>query len=259
MKWRKTHMRKSENINTLLALSEQGDQKARIQLCNKLGMMYYHGHDGVEQNYEEAAKYFQAADDKNMLGECYLHGLGVEPNIEKTIELWEKACEEHCRYYDVMFKLAHLYGDGIEMEPDYEKARYWWRSLAENDEGVFGQLGAFPQAMYQLACYYYEGKGVKKDLKQALKYFRYTIDLFTQMEWIYYKEYDREQYTIKNYFREKHGNITISDEPDFIIHARKILVKNGYKSAINKIINDAQKGDKRAAEILKEFGIPFDA
>ena len=185
-------------------------------------MCYLFGH-GVEQNYEEAAKCFLAADDKDMLGECYLHGLGVERNVEKTIELWETACEEVCRYYDVMQKLAHLYGDGIEMEPNYEKALYWWNSLAENDMGEFGQEGAFPEAMYQLACYYYEGKGVKKDIKTALEYFRYTIDLFY---WrndgdIYYEEYDREKHVIQVHCHK------ISDEPDFIIHARKVLAKHG--------------------------------
>lgn len=61
-----------------------------------------------------------------MLDECYLHGLGVERNVNKTIELWEAASEERSRYYKVMLKLGHLYGDGIEMEPDYEKALQWW-------------------------------------------------------------------------------------------------------------------------------------
>lgn len=197
-----------------------------------LGKCYLFGR-GVEQNYEEAIKCFLAADDKDMLGECYLHGLGVERNVEKTIELWEMACEEHCRCYDVMLKLAHLYADGIEMRPDYEKALYWWYQLAENDMGEFGQEGAFAEAMYQLACYYYEGKGVKKNLKRALQYFRNTLDLFyNQNEGdVSYVEYNRECHVIQYHSRKIEGYITISDEPDFIIHARKVLVKH---SQINR-------------------------
>lgn len=274
-----------KDINTLFTLAEQGDNRARMQIGSmyyygrggveqnyeeaikwfkaagcyrKLGLCYLYGH-GVEQNFEEAVKYFISAQDKDMLGECYLHGLGVERNVNKTIELWETACKERCRNYDVMHKLAHLYGDGIEMEPNYQKALNWWYQLAENDSGEFGQQGAFPEAMYQLALYYYEGKGVKKNLKLALKYFRYTIDLFldNNQDSVYYVEYDRSNYVIKPHFHKVEGDITISDEPDFIIHARKVLVKQGCKSAINKIKKAAQNGDKKAVEILKEFGVEF--
>ena len=278
------YMRKLEDFNTLKALAEQGDNRAQKHLGSryyygrggveqnyeeaikwfkaagwheKLGMCYLYGH-GVLQNFEEAVKCFLAADDKEMLGECYLHGLGVEPNINKTIELWESACENHSRNYNVMFKLAHLYGDGIEMDPDYEKALSWWHQLAENDSGEFGQEGAFAEAMYQLACYYYEGKGVKKSLKWALKYFQYAIDLFYNGQdkgKVFWVEYDRENYVIKPHSCKFEGDITISDEPDFIIHARKVLIKHGRKSVINKIKKAAQNGDPQAEEILKEFGL----
>lgn len=278
-------MRQPKDINTLLALADQGDNRARGQIGSryyygrggveqnyeeaakwfraagwygKLGLCYLYGH-GVEQNYEEAVKCFAVAGDKNMLGECYLHGLGVERNIHKTIELWETACEERCRYYDVMLKLAHLYGDGIEMEPDYKEALKWWYRLAENDSGEFGQEGAFAEAMYQLACYYYEGKGVKKSVKWALKYFRYTIELFYEKSQgeVFFVEYDREHHVIKPHCHKVEGSVTISDEPDFVIHARKVLVKHGNKSVINKTKKAAQNGDERASEILKEFGIVF--
>lgn len=56
-----------------------------------------------------------------MLGICYLHGFGVERNVEQTIALWETACEDG-QNYELMFRLAHLYGDGIEINPDYQKA-----------------------------------------------------------------------------------------------------------------------------------------
>lgn len=280
-------MRLPKDIKTLLAEAELGDNRARVLIGSryyygrggveqnykeaikwfkaagwygKVGLCYLYGH-GVEQNYEEAVKCFVAANDKDMLGECYLHGLGVERNVDKTIELWETACEEHFRNYDVMLKLAHLYGDGVEIEPDYEKALNWWYQLAENDSGEFYQLGAFPEAIYQIACYYYEGKGVKKDLKVALNHFRYTIELFFERSpnEVFYVEYDRKQHIIKLHFHKIEGDIKISDEPDFIIHARKVLVKHGYKSMINKIKKAAQNGDKKATEILKEFGIEFTA
>ena len=279
-------MRQIKDIDTLLALAEQGDNSARSQIGSRyyygfggveqnyneavkwfkaagcygsLGRCYLYGH-GVKQNYEEAVKCFVAADDKDMLGECYLHGLGVERNVNKTIELWETASEELCRYYDVMHKLAHLYGDGIDMEPDYEKALQWWYQLAENDSGEFGQEGAWAEAMYQLACYYYEGKGVKKSMKRALKYFKYTIDLFYDKQdqgEVCWTEYNRDKHVIELISHKIEGDITISDEPNFIIHARKVLVKHGCKSVINKIKKAAQNGDEKATQILNEFGIEF--
>lgn len=227
----------------------------------KLGLCYLYGH-GVEQNFEEAVKYFTEADDKEMLGECYLHGLGVERNINKTIELWETASEERTRYYNVMLKLGHLYGDGIEMEPNYEKALHWWYQLAINDSGEFGQEGAWAEAMYQLACYYYEGKGIKKSIKRALKCFKYTIDLFYDKKnhgEVWWEEYNRDKHVIESISRKIEGDISISDEPDFIIHARKILIKHGDMSIINKTKKAAQNGDKKAVEILQEFGIEFTA
>ena len=281
-------MREPKTISDLLALAEQGDNRARGQIGSRyyygrggveqnykeavkwfkaagwhrqVGMCYLYGH-GVEQNYEEAVKCFVAADDKDMLGECYLHGLGVEQDVSKTIELWETACEEHSRNYDVMLKLAHLYGDGIEMEPDYERSLYWWYKLAENDSGEFCGEGAFAEAMYQLACYYYEGKGVKKSVKWALQYFKYTIDLFYNKQdqgEVFWVEYNRKNHVVDFVSHKIEGNITISDEPDFIIHARKVLVKHGSKSVINKIKKAAQNGDEKAVQILKEFGIEFAA
>jgi len=225
----------------------------------KLGTCYLYGY-GVDQNYDEAFKSYLASGDKDMLGECYLHGWGVERNVNKTIELWEAATEERCRYYDVMLKLGHLYGDGIEMEPNYEKALNWWYQLAENDSGEFGQEGAWAEAMYQLACYYYEGKGVKKSMKWALKYFKYTIDLFYDKQdqgRVWWTEYNRDKHAIELISHKIEGDITISDEPDFIIHARKVLVKHGCKSVINKTKKAAQNGDETAIKILKEFGIEF--
>lgn len=189
-------MGQNTSIADLTVRAEFGDQRAQ----RLLGLSFYYGRGGAKQNYEEAARWFAAAHDKEYLGECYLHGYGVERNVEKAITLWEESCDEHLRNYDVMLKLAHLYGDGIEMAPDYKKALHLWYALAENDEGIFGE--GFSEAFYQLACYYAEGKGVEKNLSLARKYFRHAITLFGE---------------------EKLPGTT--EEPAYIIHTRDILAK----------------------------------
>lgn len=283
-----------DNIHEIIEYAHQGDAQAQSILGNcyyngncglkqnyaeaikwfklaennrMLGQCYFYGH-GVEQSYEEAIKFFVAADDKDMLGECYLHGLGVARNVEKTIELWESACEERCRYYDLMYKLGHLYGDGIEMDPDYEKAYTWWSKLAENDSGDFACDGSFAEALYMLACYHYEGKGVMKNLTLALKYFKCTIDLFYGKEiYPFYRTKRNDETAFTEYDRLNHKmawrsykidwDRFISQEPDFIIHARKILIMHGKKSIINDTKKVAENGDEKAAMILNEFGIEY--
>jgi TPR repeat protein len=196
-----------------------------------MGKCYFYGH-GAEQSYEMAVKCFTEADDKNMLGECYLNGLGVERNVEKTIELWEALAEENSSHY-MYEKLWRLLIDGTKMEPDYKRGFHWLEYSAFADGG--DPEGGNYEARYELSRCYYEGKGVKKDVKRALVLFRSAIALF-------YK-YD--------------GASSISEEPECIINARKILVKHGYKTEINKIKKAAEAGDVKAMEILKEFNIEF--
>ena len=197
---------------------------------SKIGEFYLYGR-GVKQDYDMAVKCFVEADDKDMLGECYLHGWGVEKNPLKTVELWE-SISEHTSHI-INDKLWHLYLDGDFIEPNYEKAFGLLNNEAFREDG--DPEGGSYEARYELARCYYEGKGVKKDTKRAFKLFRSTIELFYR--------YD--------------GATSISEEPDCIINARKILIKHGYKSEINKLKKAAEAGDAKATEILEEAGAEF--
>ncbi len=212
------------NYNEAFKWYIKADCKSRIGEC------YLYGR-GVEQDYKMAVKYFIEADDRDMLGECYLHGWGVEKNVKKTVELWE-SISEHTNH-TINDKLWHLYLDGNFIDPDYEKAFRLLNNEAFREDG--DPEGGDYEARYELARCYYEGKGVKKDTKLALKLYRSTIELFYR--------YD--------------GSASISEEPDCILNTRRILVKHGYKSEINKIKKAAEAGDAKAAEILEEAGIEF--
>ncbi len=204
--------------------------------------------DNVEEIKEKA-------DDRMMLGECYLHGHGVERDVEKTVELWESECVDHTSVEN-MYKLAHLYADGIEMEPDYEKAEYWWWRLVGAESDDWDLNCCWPEAMYQCACNHYEGKGEKKDINLALKCFKLTIDSFYRCSPhapSFWNEKDNCKF--EELFQKYSGKLPISEEPQCVINARRMLVKHGKKSIINVLQRAAKTGDAKAKEILEEFGI----
>ena len=70
-----------------------------ISACAYLGKMYYEG-TGVEQNYNEAFKWYQKAADNGVtgayiwLGVMYYNGQGVAQNYEKAF-LWSKKAAEN--------------------------------------------------------------------------------------------------------------------------------------------------------------------
>lgn len=56
-----------------------------------LGDIYFNGKGGVEQNYQEAVKWYKLAtaqgnvDAQLILGNMYFNGLGVEQNYKETV------------------------------------------------------------------------------------------------------------------------------------------------------------------------------
>lgn len=224
---------KDEALRLWKLAAEQGYGQAKVTI----GKTYYDG-DGVRQDYKEAVKWFN--DSPYWLGKCYLHGHGVEQNIQKTIELWESVAEGS---YSMYIELAHLYSDGIYMAPDYEKAIDWWYEASTDDEG--DPTKGVPEAMYELACYYYEGKGVEKDPERALKCFKWAI-----------KSYDREggakAYAEKVFKKEPER---IPQEIRKYFNAYRMVLKLGDKTVVRRLRSLAQKGEAEATNILKELGI----
>ena len=204
--------------------AEHGDTQAQI----RIGEFYYNGL-GVEQNYEEAVKYFRLAGDRaiDKLADCYLRGHGVERSVEKAIELLKSNALGN---QSLCMKLAHLYSDGIEIEHDIIEAARWWYLAASNGRGDLSCGNS--EALYNLGFCFYEGLGAAQDDKLALLYFKYAVDNFqTDMP------------------------CPISEEPEYVINARRMLVKLGDKSMISNLKRAAKNGSEKANEILKEFGI----
>ena len=158
----------TQEILDKLCLAEQGDAQAQCDL----GVCYANG-DGVEQDYDEAEKWFlkavegfrKAAEQGEVnaqwyLGKCYEYGKGVKQNYEKAME-WYRRAAEHNR--DFQFSLGRRYWYGSNVEQDYKEAVKWYRKAAER---------GYARAQYELGYIYDCGWGVEQDYKEAVKWYR---------------------------------------------------------------------------------------
>ena len=200
----------------------QGDIGAQI----RLGNCYYNG-EAVPQNREEAVKWYTQANATEKLIECYRAGCPVELNVEAIIKEWEEAFERS-RSHCAMLGLARLYSDGLLVEPDYEKAAQWWLHAAEGDDGDW--IHGYPDAHYELARYYSEGKGVKKNKQAAIFHFWATVAAF----------------------RDMNKTCSFENEPEYVTNARQILVEHGDADMITKVKRAARNGSVKAKEILEK-------
>lgn len=108
------------------------DQES-VGACNRLGEIYFKGGDGLEVNYAEAAKYFLKVIDTNawcsdMLGTCYLHGLGVPQDYARARELLEKYPGERLS----CIGLGEIYAYGLGVPEDIGKAMGYWNKFAQD-------------------------------------------------------------------------------------------------------------------------------
>lgn len=124
------------------------DDKKSFELNQKLiKLVYYKAYDKIARFYE--------------------FGWYVEKDLYKAIEYYTKAYDLKCDGLFTCKEIANIYLNDFEM-PNYSKALEWYKKSAErnNDWYSFSQLGKF----------YEEGLGVKKDLKEALKWYQKGFD-----------------------------------------------------------------------------------
>lgn len=136
------YLKKSADQGYASALAEWG----RVQLH-------------LVKDFDQAFRYFTMAVDRGSLkacfwlGYCYLEGIGTERNTQKAEECFQKSIEggnHHFGYWG----MAHC----AQANKNYEKAiEYFQKSI---DAGN-------PQACNDMAYLYAQGKGTRKDLKEA--------------------------------------------------------------------------------------------
>lgn len=173
---------------------DSGDMIAEIAL----GILYRH-----TGNEKKGFELFESAAKKGLLcayamvGNSYLHGIGVEKNLPKALEIIH-----HCASRNdaiSQYDLAKYYISDEDKEKDYKKAFEYLVSSSnqnyylacdllgvfyENGTGVEKDLqkavqcytkaanGGNPEAQMHLGLCYYHGKGVEKNISKSIEFFQ---------------------------------------------------------------------------------------
>lgn len=151
------------NVEDLKVRSEAGDKSATRQLAEA----YYLGREGVEQNFSEAARWYEKlakqgdARAQTSLGLMYARGYGVEKNLETARRWWSFAASQNDA--GAQFDLGVVYSKGEGVAQDYSQAVQWLSKAASR-----GHI----QAQHNLGMLYHEGKGVERDPVQAYFWLR---------------------------------------------------------------------------------------
>jgi len=161
--------------------------------------------DGVAGDASQAVAYYRKAGELGhrraafMLGECYRHGIGTEPDPGQAMVWYMTAA----RLFDAKLALADMYYFGRGVVQNYREALRWFIQAVEQHEDAYamyslgfcllhGQgaprsaqnareggrwlrkaaaLGEV-DAQYELGCAYYRGDGVTRSLRLAMKWLR---------------------------------------------------------------------------------------
>lgn len=146
------------NAEDLKVRAEAGDKNA----TRRLAEIYYLGRDGVEQNYKEAARWYEKLARQGdpraqtSLGLMYARGYGVEKDLESARKWWSFAAAQNDP--GAQYNLGLLYYRGEGVRQDYAQAARWL--------GEAARRGHVP-AQHNLGMLYFDGRGVERDAVRA--------------------------------------------------------------------------------------------
>ena len=176
--------------------ADQDDPDAQYNL----GVAYATGWDGViPVNVVEAASWYRRAAEKDHdpsqynLGVAYAEGMGVAKDDAAATEWWRRAADRGNARAQYNLGVAYSRGEGVAR--DDEEAVKWWALAAESSDCTeskrawlstsaegevvnrgLGDAGRGPlgnaEAQFHLGCMYALGRGVQRDDRRALEWYR---------------------------------------------------------------------------------------
>ena len=154
-----------------------------------LGHLYEQG-KGVEVDLKKALEWYEKAaplndEAKINVAIFCLHGKGTEPKYKKAFLLFDELAKKDMT--DSYNFLGYMYDNGLGTEKNEEEACRWYRKGAEANDRV---------AQYNLATSLWAGQGVAQDREEALNWFRqsasqgynHAIEFVKQ-----YEEWERQE------------------------------------------------------------------
>jgi TPR repeat protein len=159
------------------ALRELINKKTRessenVSALNDLGCLSVSGL-GMPRNLRMGVAYFMEASMKNNLfamlnmAKIYQEGLGIDKNLEKARDLYNKAYA--AGYTDAMVLCGDSYWETFAgSQPDYNQALACYQKAF---------LRRCPYAAYRLGWLYNEGLGVERDPQKAWEYYQQAVSM----------------------------------------------------------------------------------
>lgn len=182
-----------QKVADAIEKADAGDSEAQVQIAKtlmKYASIFNLGSDlemfgvkpepiGQEEDYKECIRYATLAAEQNngeafwVLSLAYMHGRGVEKDMDKCIECVEKGVEAGNAM--CMNSLGCLYwsGDPIEHEKDNAKALDLFLRAAEQGNGY---------AMKNLGKFYQFGYGCNGNLKKSLEWYEKAAEVLNDPE-----------------------------------------------------------------------------
>lgn len=168
---RDTRSPAEKSFDLHLAAAKAGNVVSQSQVAT----FYYNGY-GIDRDYEEAFRWYKAAaeggDEDAMVGlaNCLDKGRGTPADKKEALRWFKKAASSSNPDIATVAKraVARLSAEGFGDATDAAEAIRIYRERAESGDII---------AMYDLAQRLDEGKGVKKDPREAVKWWRKAAEI----------------------------------------------------------------------------------
>lgn len=168
-------------------------EEGNVDACLTLGYMYLYGENGVERDEKKAFRYYSMAaaqEDKiavNNLGSLYYSGIGTEKNVNKAVEMFDKAAR--LGNGEAAINLAFIYltsSSNISNQRIFELLQQ-----AANTGNITAQ--------YMVGYSYYRGFAVQKNYKKAFDLIKQAAVSFDEAQYELAQRYINAEGTPRNY------------------------------------------------------------
>ena len=268
-----------------------GSLEAQIYLSE---IYYYHDNEESYRLTKLASKQGDA-NSQNLLGWIYAKGYTyMGSDYKKALKCFSKAAEKDNTC--AQFYLGWMYDNGVGVPKNYKEAAKWYRKAAEQSHSIVSEYELFykigfrsemydiniHKAQYHLGLMYENGKGVLKDHKEAVKWYKKASELLdgetienwyikAEYEYDVKAEYEYDEYLFKDPdFWEDASEWRIKFEPeDHLFPSGHIFdtlastfhnlgmkyylgegVLKDYEKAENYFLKSYQMGDVHSAYML---------